>query len=158
MGDAVFKELLVHEGLSQAQCEHVITKLMQREGQLEYLFHEWSGVFPTLPSNARHALSKGLLPTVGRCPHAVLDFVLKELESLPMPAGRFKVPSSLCSCRYIRSCGRRSRAMSRDEDSDATEAERLSSKARTSGRVMVALLAVMVLCLTFYFVYSRNQG
>merc|ERR1719401_391611 len=85
--DVVFKELLVHEGLSPAQCEHVIAKLMQREGQLEYLFHEWSGVFPSLPGNARHALSKGLLPTVGRCPHAVLDFVLKELELLPMPAG-----------------------------------------------------------------------
>merc|ERR1719235_1009019 len=47
--DAVFKELLVHEGLSFSQCEHVITKLMQREDQLEYLFREWSGVFPSLP-------------------------------------------------------------------------------------------------------------
>merc|ERR1719401_2271014 len=90
--DVVFKELLVHEGLSPAQCEHVITKLMQCEGQLEYLFHEWSGVFPSLPGNARYALSKGLLPTVGRCPHAVLDFVLKELDTIPMPAGyRFNI-------------------------------------------------------------------
>lgn len=85
--DAVFKELLVHEGLSFTQCEHVIAKLMQREDQLEYLFHEWSGVFPTLPANARQALSKGLLPTVGRCPHAALDFVLKELEAAPLPLG-----------------------------------------------------------------------
>jgi len=85
--DAVFKELLVHEGLSFAQCEHVIAKLMQREDQLEYLFHEWSGVFPTLPGNARCALAKGLLPTVGRCPHAALDFVLQELEMSPKPSG-----------------------------------------------------------------------
>lgn len=79
--DAVFKELLVHEGLSFGQCEHVITKMMQREDQLEYLFHEWSGVFPTLPPNARRALAKGLLPAVGRCPHTALDFVLKELDA-----------------------------------------------------------------------------
>merc|ERR1711953_772880 len=93
--DAVFKELLSYEGLSFAQCEHVIAKLMQREDQLEYLFHEWSGVFPTLPANARQALSKGLLPTVGRCPHAVLDFVLKELETLPTPSGhRSKIAMS----------------------------------------------------------------
>merc|ERR1719401_2839272 len=85
--DAVFKELLSHEGLSFAQCEHVIAKLMQREDQLEHLFHEWSGVFPTLPPNARRALSKGLLPAVGRCPHAALDFVLKELEATPLPQG-----------------------------------------------------------------------
>merc|ERR1719174_3467095 len=79
--DAVFKELLVHEGL----------------------FHEWSGIFPSLPANARHALSKGLLPTVGRCPHAVLDFVLKELETLPLPSGRFK------ACSSLRPCSKRSR-------------------------------------------------
>jgi len=85
--DAVFKELLVHEGLSFAQCEHVIAKLMQREDQLEYLFHEWSGVFPTLPGNARRALAKGLLPAVGRCPHVALDFVLEELEMSPKPSG-----------------------------------------------------------------------
>jgi len=85
--DAVFKELLVHEGLSFAQCEHIIAKLMQREDQLEYLFHEWSGVFPTLPGNARRALAKGLLPAVGRCPHAALDFVLQELEMSPKPSG-----------------------------------------------------------------------
>merc|ERR1712039_811738 len=76
------------EGLSFQQCEHVIAKLMQREDQLEYLFHEWSGVFPTLPSNARRALSKGLLPAVGRCPHVALDFVLKELEASPTPPGQ----------------------------------------------------------------------
>lgn len=86
ISDAVFKELLVHEGLSFAQCEHVIAKLLQREDQLEYLFHEWSGVFPTLPGNTRRALAKGLLPTIGRCPHAALDFVLKELDSVPTPA------------------------------------------------------------------------
>eukprot|EP00932_Pfiesteria_piscicida_P003664 SRR837773.1357.p3 GENE.SRR837773.1357~~SRR837773.1357.p3 ORF type:complete len:157 (-),score=51.82 SRR837773.1357:29-433(-) len=86
--DAVFKELLVHEGLSFAQCEHVIAKLMQREDQLEYLFHEWSGVFPTLPVCARQALSKGLLPAVGKCPHTALDFVLKELEMAPSSPGR----------------------------------------------------------------------
>lgn len=85
--DAVFKELLVHEGLSFSQCDHVIAKLMQREDQLEYLFHEWSGVFPTLPTNARRALSKGLLPAVGKCPHAALDFVLKELEMAPSSPG-----------------------------------------------------------------------
>merc|ERR1719382_119994 len=78
--DAVFKELLVHEGLSFAQCEHVIAKLMQRGDQLEYLFHEWSGMFPTLPPNARCALAKGVLPAVGRGPHVALDFVLKELD------------------------------------------------------------------------------
>jgi len=82
--DAVFKELLSHEGLTFAQCEHVIAKLMQRPDQLGYLFHEWSGVFPQLPASARRALSKGLLPTVGRCPHAALDFVLKELDSAPL--------------------------------------------------------------------------
>jgi len=89
--DAVFKELLVHEGLSLTQCEHVIAKLMQQENQLEYLFHEWSGVFPALPANARHALSKGLLPAIGCCPHAALDFVLKELDSSPPPSGRTAV-------------------------------------------------------------------
>merc|ERR1719401_1578648 len=89
--DAVFKELLVHEGLSLTQCEHVIAKLMQQENQLEYLFHEWSGVFPALPANARHALSKGLLPAIGCCPHAALDFVLKELDSVPPPSGRTSV-------------------------------------------------------------------
>lgn len=81
--DAVFKELLVHDGLTFAQCEHAIAKLMQRVDQLEYLFHEWSGVFPLLPRNARQALAKGLLPKVGRCPHSALDFVLQELESAP---------------------------------------------------------------------------
>jgi len=86
--DAVFKELLSCEGLSFAQCEHVIAKLMQREDQLSYLFHEWSGVFPSLPPNARRALAKGLLPAVGRCPHAALDFVLKELEAAPLQEGR----------------------------------------------------------------------
>lgn len=85
--DAVFKELLVHEGLTFAQCEHVIDKLMQRGEQIEYLFHEWSGVFPALPAAARQALAKGLLPSVGRCPHAALDFVLKELDALPQPEG-----------------------------------------------------------------------
>jgi hypothetical protein len=85
--DAVFKELLVHEGLSFTQCEHVIAKLMQREDQLEYLFREWSGVFPSLPRSARRALAKGLLPSVGRCPHVALDFVLKELDAIPPPAG-----------------------------------------------------------------------
>eukprot|EP00913_Durusdinium_trenchii_P033282 g31158.t1 len=75
--DAVFKELLVHEGLTFTQCEHVMDKLMQRGEQMEYLFHEWSGVFPTLPAHARQALAKGLLPSIGRCPHAALDFVLK---------------------------------------------------------------------------------
>merc|ERR1719491_1897924 len=89
--DAVFKELLVHEGLSLTQCEHVIAKLMQQENQLEYLFHEWSGMFPSLPANARHALSKGLLPAIGCCPHAALDFVLKELDSVPPPSGRTTV-------------------------------------------------------------------
>lgn len=83
--DAVFKELLVHEGLSFAQCEHIITKLMQGGEQMDYLFHEWSGVFPQLPTNARHALAKGLLPTIGRCPHAALDFVLKELDCVQQP-------------------------------------------------------------------------
>merc|ERR1712151_892224 len=39
-----------------------------------------------------YALSKGLLPAVGRCPHAVLDFVLKELDTIPMLAGyRFNI-------------------------------------------------------------------
>eukprot|EP00439_Symbiodinium_sp_Y106_P069198 s1502_g11.t2 len=85
--DAVFKDLLVHEGLTFAQCEHVIDKLMQRGEQIEYLFHEWSGVFPALPAAARQALAKGLLPSVGRCPHAALDFVLKELDALPQPEG-----------------------------------------------------------------------
>mmetsp|Transcript_37956 Transcript_37956/g.69159 ORF Transcript_37956/g.69159 Transcript_37956/m.69159 type:complete len:370 (+) Transcript_37956:93-1202(+) len=89
--DAVFKELLVHEGLSLGQCEHVIQKLMQRENMLQYLFHEWSGVFPTLPPNARQALSKGLLPAIGRCPHPALDFILNELDVAPVPAGRMKV-------------------------------------------------------------------
>ena len=70
-------------------------------GLRRYLFHEWSGVFPTLPAHARQALAKamwsfwlgrcgnfgrrqiscqGLLPLVGRCPHAALDFVLKDGE------------------------------------------------------------------------------
>eukprot|EP00435_Cladocopium_sp_Y103_P013543 s1469_g3.t1 len=88
--DAVFKELLVHEGLTFAQCEHVMDKLMQRGEQMEYLFHEWSGVFPTLPAHARQALAKGLLPLVGRCPHAALDFVLKELDAIPLVEGRSK--------------------------------------------------------------------
>jgi hypothetical protein len=82
--DAVFKELLSHEGLAFSQCEHVIAKLMQRPDQLGYLFHEWSGVFPQLPASARRSLAKGLLPTVGRCPHVALDFVLKELDSAPL--------------------------------------------------------------------------
>lgn len=86
--DAVFKELLAHEGLSFAQCDHIITKMMQREDQLEHLFHEWSGVFPQLPATARQALSKGLLPAVGKCPHLALDFVLKELDAIPSPPGR----------------------------------------------------------------------
>jgi len=86
--DAVFKELLVHEGLSFGQCEHVIAKLMQREDQLDYLFHEWSGMFPMLPGNARCAVAKGLLPAVGCCPHTALDFVLKELDTVPTPSGR----------------------------------------------------------------------
>jgi len=78
--DAVFKELLIHEEISTSQCAHVVAKLMQRDDQLEYLFQEWSGVFATLPSNVRHALSKGLLPVVGRCPHTALDFILRELD------------------------------------------------------------------------------
>jgi len=86
--DAVFKELLIHEGLTFAQCEHVIAKLMQRGEQMEYLFHEWSGVFPLLPALARKALAKGLLPEIGRCPHAALDFVLKELDVLPEAEGK----------------------------------------------------------------------
>lgn len=85
--DAVFKELLIHDGLTFGQCEHVIAKLVQRGEQMEYLFHEWSGVFSTLPPNARYALAKGLLPSIGRCPHTVLDFVLKELDSTPVPSG-----------------------------------------------------------------------
>lgn len=88
--DAVFKELLVHEGLTFTQCEHVMDKLMQRGEQMEYLFHEWSGVFPTLPAHARQALAKGLLPSIGRCPHAALDFVLKELDAVPQFEGRSK--------------------------------------------------------------------
>jgi len=96
--DAVFKELLVHEGLSFAQCEHVIAKLMQREDKLEYLFHEWSGLFHALPAHARRALAKGLLPAVGRCPHAALDFVLKELEATPLAPGS-DVRSGLCRKR-----------------------------------------------------------
>merc|ERR1719491_1393829 len=100
--DAVFKELLSHEGLSFAQCEHVIAKLMQREDQLNYLFHEWSGMFPTLPASARRALAKGLLPTVGRCPHAALDFVLKELEAAPAPPGApGGAAAGLCMLRRI---------------------------------------------------------
>jgi len=97
--DAVFKELLVHEGLSFTQCEHVITKLMQREDQLEYLFHEWSPVFPTLPCNARRALSKGLLPAVGKCPHQALDFVLKELENPPYRPGQADHSLRMCPRR-----------------------------------------------------------
>eukprot|EP00930_Biecheleria_cincta_P097319 TRINITY_DN89043_c0_g1_i1.p1 TRINITY_DN89043_c0_g1~~TRINITY_DN89043_c0_g1_i1.p1 ORF type:complete len:455 (+),score=89.17 TRINITY_DN89043_c0_g1_i1:45-1409(+) len=85
--DAVFKELLVHDGLTFSQCEHVIAKLMQHGEQMEYLFHEWSGVFPALPGSARQALSKGLLPLIGRCPHVALDFVLKELDNAPAPKG-----------------------------------------------------------------------
>eukprot|EP00931_Biecheleriopsis_adriatica_P051675 TRINITY_DN30002_c0_g1_i1.p1 TRINITY_DN30002_c0_g1~~TRINITY_DN30002_c0_g1_i1.p1 ORF type:complete len:125 (+),score=19.39 TRINITY_DN30002_c0_g1_i1:84-458(+) len=95
-----------------AQCEHIIAKLMQRGEQMEYLFHEWSGIFPTLPANARQALAKGLLPLVGRCPHAALDFVLKELDAVPQPEGRATTGPSLlgklfrpCSRRW--SCGRR---------------------------------------------------
>lgn len=99
--DAVFKELLVHEGLSLAQCEHVITKLMEQDNQLEYLFHEWSGIFPQLPPNARQALSKGLLPAIGRCPHAALDFVLGELDLVPMrvEAGLGRIYRLAQSCR-----------------------------------------------------------
>lgn len=85
--DAVFKELLVHDGLTFAQCEHVIMELMQRGEQMEYLFHEWCGVFPALSGSARQALSKGLLPLIGRCPHVALDFVLKELDNAPAPKG-----------------------------------------------------------------------
>jgi len=102
--DAVFKELLVHEGLTFAQCEHVMDKLMQRGEQMEYLFHEWSGVFPTLPAHARQALAKGLLPLVGRCPHAALDFVLKELDALPQVEGRSKSSGLGRGC-----CARRQR-------------------------------------------------
>merc|ERR1711865_513839 len=111
-------ELLVHEGLSLSQCEHVIAKLMQQEGQLEYLFHEWSGVFCTLPSNARLALSKGLLPTVGRCPHSVLDFVLKELDRLPAEKVTSRWRLRPCDQRFRSApsalqCGGRARAMAR---------------------------------------------
>jgi len=85
--DAVFQELLVYDGLSSCQCEHVIAKLMLRGEQMEYLFHEWSGVFPALPPQARQALAKGLLPMIGRCPHTTLDFVLKELDDVAQPEG-----------------------------------------------------------------------
>lgn len=104
--DAVFKELLVHEGLTFAQCEHVMDKLMQRGEQMEYLFHEWSGVFPTLPAHARQALAKGLLPLVGRCPHAALDFVLKELDAIPLVEGRSKGSGFARGCL----CARRHRS------------------------------------------------
>mmetsp|Transcript_64532 Transcript_64532/g.105990 ORF Transcript_64532/g.105990 Transcript_64532/m.105990 type:complete len:193 (+) Transcript_64532:788-1366(+) len=104
--DAVFKELLVHEGLTFAQCEHVMDKLMQRGEQMEYLFHEWSGVFPTLPAHARQALAKGLLPLVGRCPHAALDFVLKELDAIPLVEGRTKGSGFARGCL----CARRHRS------------------------------------------------
>ncbi|CAE8683548.1 unnamed protein product [Polarella glacialis] len=110
--DAVFKELLVHKGLSFAQCEQVIAKLMQRVEQLEYLFHEWSGMFSSLPGNARLALAKGLLPSIGRCPHAALDFVLKELESVPQPSGlgAKRLPLIICS-RALRRFGENARRL-----------------------------------------------
>jgi len=99
--DSVFKELLVHDGLSVNQCEHLVSKLMQRETQLEYLFHEWSGVFPSLPPNARRALAKGLLPTIGRCPHTALDFMLKELDTAASSAGSGRWGSSLAPLSWI---------------------------------------------------------
>eukprot|EP00928_Gymnodinium_smaydae_P074975 TRINITY_DN57993_c0_g1_i1.p1 TRINITY_DN57993_c0_g1~~TRINITY_DN57993_c0_g1_i1.p1 ORF type:complete len:549 (+),score=48.07 TRINITY_DN57993_c0_g1_i1:64-1710(+) len=102
--DAVFKELLSFEGLTFAQCEHVIAKLMQRSDQLGYLFHEWSGVFPTLPAAARRALAKGLLPAVGHCPHAALDFVLKELDLAPLPSGRHVRGRAFASMVWIARC------------------------------------------------------
>jgi hypothetical protein len=161
--DAVFKELLVHEGLSQAQCEHVITKLMQREGQLEYLFHEWSGVFSTLPANARLALSKGLLPTVGRCPHAVLDFVLKELDTLPPPAGRFKLSSPLRTCgkyikgarQYIRTLCGGSRTSGAAVDSEDTLQVGPLSRLLQAG--MVFVLSVMLQWLFMQSVGRRED-
>jgi len=151
--DAVFKELLVHEGLSLSQCEHVIAKLMQQEGQLEYLFHEWSGVFCTLPSNARLALSKGLLPTVGRCPHSVLDFVLKELDRLPAEKVTSRWRLRPCDQRFRSApsalqCGGRARAMAR-------LARSTEWRWATQSLFLSRVIIVLIVAVTLQFVYAR---
>lgn len=167
--DAVFKELLVHEGLSPAQCDYVITKLMQCEGQLEYLFHEWSGVFPALPSNARYALSKGLLPTVGRCPHAVLDFVLKELDTIPMPAGyRFNISVPLPLSNFwsrwwptshsLKHPCRRRGISHRESHASAIRQASERSEARVWFRSIVLIILVAVLLQMLNYVYLQPIG
>mmetsp|Transcript_68055 Transcript_68055/g.163356 ORF Transcript_68055/g.163356 Transcript_68055/m.163356 type:complete len:475 (-) Transcript_68055:167-1591(-) len=145
--DAVFKELLVHDGLSLGQCEHVIKKLMQRETMLEYLFHEWSGVFPVLPAHARQALSKGLLPAIGRCPHPALDFILDELDSAPQPGGR---GTKECLARVLR--------LQLFGSTAELVLARWRARARTQlqhawpvGNIAAALLAVLIAVMSVYF-------